>query len=817
VSILLTISAAFALGSGAGGIWPVPVGVAAIGSGLLLILLLFHLHRHHEKRFGIGVAIAAFGIGWGRPHPAPTPKTALPVTAVCYRMLEGQVASPPLDFGQYRRFEVRLARLSNCLLTPAVGPLHPRQGLVFVTTEDATIPIRRGEEVRLRARVKPLVSLRNPGTTHRQSSVPLFTAALRSRHMVARIGRSATLFRHPFDALRAHLSRAVFAVLPPRSAAMATALSLGERHRLPPDLVESFRRTGVAHLLSVSGLHLGLTTLFVFGLLRFLLIRTALATAHDVGKLAALSTIPIAVSFALVTGLRTPVLRAMIMVLCALSGRIVDRPRASIEAMGLAALILLLLNPAAFFTPGFQLSFSAVAGLFIVFSARSKSQAANFLPEKVEPSRLDPPRRFAANLFLSSVAATAATAPFLLYHFNSLPILGVAVNLIAIPLVGVAIMPILLTGFGVYPISKTVFSLVIQLAAPLLELLDRGLTTLARLPLTIDYPTPMVAAAATLFSLALLLSAAMQFRFARFSAGLGAILLSLSLFLENERLPPGKMTIHFLDVGQGDSALITTPKGRHLLVDAGGGFSDRFDAGRDVVVPALKSLGVSRLHALVLTHPDQDHVGGAPAVMAAFDVASLWENGHGERLGVEGSYLDTLSAARKQHIPIHRTPDLCGVQQLDGITLNVLHPCGFPDGFDDTRSTNDNAIVLLAGYQDTTVAFMGDVGESVEEMLIAEKQLTCADVIKIGHHGSRFSTSTALLRVVHPAVAIISSALFNRFRMPHPIVVDKLARHHVRVFRTDLHGAVTLVTDGRLISIAPTVPNGKITLQKKMK
>jgi competence protein ComEC len=302
----------------------------------------------------------------------------------------------------------------------------------------------------------------------------------------------------------------------------------------------------------------------------------------------------------------------------------------------------------------------------------------------------------------------------------------------------------------------------------------------------------------------LLFTVARHFRRGLTALIAGIVLFAASFFADPPKFPPGRLTIDFLDVGQGDSILVTFPGQEHLLVDAGGTRTGRFDVGERIVVPTLRALGVTRLAAVALTHPDFDHAGGMASVLRAFEIDALWENGQGLSESLEGAYGNILSIARRRRIPIQRTPEICGVHRFGDAKLEVIHPCLEGKGFDRTRSFNANSIVLMVTFGDVRVVLTGDIDRDVERQLVESNRLSQADILKLPHHGSVSSSSGLFLDALSPGIAIVSAGPFNPHRMPHRSVRHRLRQRDIALFRTDRHGAVRVSTNGRAIAIAKT-------------
>ncbi len=249
----------------------------------------------------------------------------------------------------------------------------------------------------------------------------------------------------------------------------------------------------------------------------------------------------------------------------------------------------------------------------------------------------------------------------------------------------------------------------------------------------------------------------------------------------------GTVAIEVLDVGQGDAILIRSPARRWVLVDAGPRSND-WDAGARVVLPALRRRGVDRLEALVLTHPHLDHVGGAAAVLRDVPVGVVLDPG--QPFGTTG-FVDALEAAQRVGSPWTAT-ERGAALDVDGMALEVLHPGGEP--VDPTVDPNDVSVVLLLRYGAFTALLMGDAPRAVEEALVADGGPV--DVLKVGHHGSETSSSSAFLAQARPAVALISVGRGNRFGHPHRSALGRLEAAGARVHRTDREGVLAVRARG---------------------
>ncbi|MCP4677660.1 MAG: DNA internalization-related competence protein ComEC/Rec2 [Deltaproteobacteria bacterium] len=807
MSIIVILVGSFVIGIAVGLVLPTPIWCAWVGlvGGLLLVLRAAVSGRVTALSFMAAFFLAGFVRSPDNPKQAVSTEPHLPR---CTRLLQGRIVSPALQLDDRSRIAIDLDYMSSCLDGPGIDDLEPAGGRVFATiVGDGPVSVRRGDHVLLRADLKTIAAARNPGRPSRKTDRVVFTAVVKGSQAIARIAAGNRGLAYYFDLKREGLASFWRSVLDPKEAGLARALTLGESGVLGFDARERFRRTGTAHLLSVSGLHLGLAVLFVFWLLKNgLLYSSRLTERWEVGRIAAAVAIPIAVSFAFLAGGRTPVVRACVMVVCALAARMLGRASDTGPAIALAGAALLVADPRALFEPGFQLSFAAVLSFVIVL--RMKRQESGISEEELlEGEEKEPTLRRVAthlgtaarDLLRSSVAAAAATTPLVLYHFGYVSWIAVLTNMVAVPITGMIILPGLLIVTALAGPAPYFAGILARPVGGALCLLDKFLGLVARIPCTIENPGPFLGAAVAAACVSALLLVAYRKRAGWLFTAAAAVLAALGALADPPPFPPGKLTVDILDVGQGDSILVTFPDGRHWLVDAGGAWGGRFDVGERIVVPSLRALGVKRLDKVVVTHPDFDHVGGLPAVLDAIEVGELWENGQGEAEGANDNYNASLEAAGMLGVTIRKTPGICGEHQIGGVNVVVVHPCGMAGSYDPVLSFNDNSIVMLLHHGLVTVALPGDIEQEAELQLIERGALGEVDVLKLPHHGSRTSTSPELLEVTSPWMGIASAGRLRR--MPHREVIHRLDERKILLKRTDRDGAVRIVSDGRVVSV----------------
>jgi competence protein ComEC len=454
--------------------------------------------------------------------------------------------------------------------------------------------------------------------------------------------------------------------------------------------------------------------------------------------------------------------------------RVAGRPLEAEGALAAGYLALAVLDPGAPGRPGVQLAVAGALGLtrFAPQLDRSLARRAPGLPRGLRGA------------VSAGVGATLASTPIVAWHFERVSLMSVPGTMLAGPLVALAIPGVLLMLL-LDPLWGPLSSFVAGGADVVLAALIVVVDACAR-PAWASVAAPrgwvlagLVGCAAALLCLAGAAGVGRPVRRLVLSAGAAAaIALAPVARALGDR---DTVAIEMLDVGQGDAVLVRTPASRWVLIDTGPR-SDGFDAGARRVVPALARRGVRRLELLVLTHPHLDHVGGAPAVLRAVQVAGVLDPGQPQ--GSAG-LLDALDAAQERSVPWTIT-SAGAVLRLDGLELAILHPSGPPAPPD--ADPNDVSVVVALRYGAFTALLDGDAPREVEERVAA--RAGAVDVLKVAHHGSATSSSSAFLERVHPALALVSVGRANGFGHPHPQVLARLQAAGVRVLRTDRVGTI---------------------------
>ena len=388
------------------------------------------------------------------------------------------------------------------------------------------------------------------------------------------------------------------------------------------------------------------------------------------------------------------------------------------------------------------------------------------------------------------LGASIFTAPVLAYHFGQIPLLSLPSSLVLTPLVAVAVPGVILTI--VMDVLHLPGAAVVGAGSEgLLHIVTSVAAALGELPWTVAQVTPREAALLTAGALLpLLLATGAQWRV---RPAVRAAVSALSAFAvlwggQAALSLAGRGALHIvaIDVGQGDAIALRTPLGRWLLVDAGPRGFGGSDAGLTRVVPYLHGQGARRLEAIILSHPDEDHAGGLAAVLRNVRTGAVLGPGFS---GGQSGHMLGAEEARSANIPWRRTA-AGDAWTLDGVDFEVLSPApGGPSTHSAAPDPNAWSVVLRVTYGDFSALLTGDADAAIEDRLLGQGRITA---LKVGHHGSRTSTSEAFVRAVSPGYALISVGARNRYGHPDPAVLARLERAGTRVYRTDRDGTVTL-------------------------
>lgn len=540
----------------------------------------------------------------------------------------------------------------------------------------------------------------------------------------------------------------------PQAAGMMLALMTGDRAGIDPVAKEQYAQAGISHLLAISGLHIGLMAGFAAALASLVFRRfPRLLMFWPLSRWTGLAAFTVALAYGVLAGMQVPTQRALLMLLVLIALRWMPLVLSSMQSLLLALCVVLLWDPLAVLSEGLWLSFIAV-GLLMWGGLR--------LGEETPLSAM----------LRAQWLCTWGLLPITVAFFSRFSVIGLLVNLVAIPLVSLLVLPLALIGLVIASLSPPLAVIWWQLPIFLLHYLNLSVAWLTQLPhafIDLHLP-PLLLASLTLAALLLLMPKAMP--------GRAFLLLPLlTLVWPQAGVGQQQAKITVLDVGQGSAVVVSTAN-HHLLYDTGPPYGEFSDAGARVIAPYLSWRGISTLDKVMLSHDDADHVGGFASLLARKEVKQV--------LGVWPSTL-TYKVSTPPQQPCYAGQSW----QWDGVNFEVLWP---PEGQRIVKK-NDQSCVLRIEAMGRVILIPGDL-EALGELYLLEQvpaERLAADILLLGHHGSRSSTGQRFLATVNPKVAIASVGYLNRYRHPAKVVVDRLAEQGVLLLQTDVEGAITLL------------------------
>ena len=691
------------------------------------------------------LAIVA-GLAWAWGYGAWRLADALPMSPGRQEVLvEGWVKGIPSPMDRGLRFDVRVTRV----ISPA-GAVVPRT--VRVSWYDGVLPIKAGDSWQLRLSLRQPRGMMNPGGFDYEQW--LFAQGIRAVGYVRDTGEnrpikvSPTLAMWLQSARQRIYDRLGAALGDSPVAGLLKALTMGEQDDITRPQWEVLRRTGTAHLIAISGSHIGLIAGFVFWVTLKLTARLGImrwsppAIAAWAGLLAALAYSALA-DFAI------PTQRAMIMIVVAMAGIIHRRNTRSSHILALALITVLLWDPLAVVAPGFWLSFAAVALIAYVVSGR-----------------LDPPRPGRLLWRINWVTAIGL-APLLLLFFGQVSLVSPVANLLAVPILGTVLIPLCLTGALLLAVIPSAGQAVLQWADIIMQGAWKMLEAFSAWPYA-----QWLQAQPPLWNIVLAMLGMIWLLAPRGipARWLGLVLCLPAVFHEPDRPTPGAYRLTLLDVGQGLAAIIET-RDKIIVYDTGARLSASFDMGSAVIEPYLRARGIRRLDSLVISHGDNDHIGGARSLLDAFPVDQLYTS---------------VPRRFREITPVVECK--AGQQwEWDGVRFAMLGPL--------TAGTkeNDNSCVLRVSGQGGSVLLTGDIEAAAERQLLERDGASLrSDILIVPHHGSKTSSSEAFVEQVGPRWALIPAGYLNRFGFPHPSVMERYRTHEVATLSTGQAGAIVM-------------------------
>jgi competence protein ComEC len=562
-------------------------------------------------------------------------------------------------------------------------------------------------------------------------------------------------------------------------AGLMRAMLLGERKELDEETAQEYQELGIIHLLSISGYNVGIFVIGLYWILR----RLRLTKEKAAGLM-----LPFLLLYVLLTGAEAPVVRAALMAGMACIAVVGRRFQDTLSFMALSLLIQLWWNPYQWMEAGFQLSYLITAALLVM------------VPPLVE--RLPFGWYWIRQAIVVTVVAQIISFPILIWHFHQFSFISWLANLFVVPIISLLIVPVGTLALLVSLLSEWVGTGLARFSSFWLQIVDIGVDWLLQFAWADrSWVSPhggwiLVYGLLVYFTWVSWIAGRLYERRFRYLTSC-SLLLWLVLAQQWPQWVRDETRLTFLDVGQGDAAVIETRGGKVILIDGGGTFSFPkkewqirkipYDVGKKVLVPYLQSRGIQQIDTIVITHGDADHIEGLQAVAEQFSVKQVIHNPHPPASPIEAKLLQTWVDRQTEMLTV---PQGTAWELEQGVKWQFLHP-DEKHLLGKTRKLNDDGIVVLLSIYGYSILMTGDIEASAEDQILQTCHLSKVHLLKVAHHGSRTSTQARWLQVVQPQIAVISVGKKNRYGHPTPEVLQRLHQFGAQVMRTDEQGAIT--------------------------
>jgi competence protein ComEC len=598
------------------------------------------------------------------------------------------------------------------------------------------------------------------------------------------------------------------------------AMILGDQKEIPKDVMEKFNKTGTSHIIAISGFNIGIIAVLSMFIVQLIMKSSSyLLLRFNMNVVSAVFAIIPVVFYTFIAGMGMSVVRAAIMGVTFMIAIIMGKERDLYNTLALAAFIILVTFPYALFDISFQLSFMAVwAILFITPRLMER------LPEvdhTVKSKYLIFNINTLRNVFIFlivSVSATLGTLPLIVYYFNRVSTIVILSNIAVVPVLGVIAIPVSTAIILAALISPDLAVLFVHLSSFLVWISVGMVDFFASLPGSSFFiSTPTILEISLYYCLLISGGKCLEFRlksrknengrthssgdYFRYRVAFIVLLLFFfmdALYLNTRDLFRKNLEVTAIDVGQGSSTLVQLPDGRRMLIDGGGFPEGSFDVGKYVVAPYLWHERISKIDIVVLTHPHPDHLNGLIYILSNFDVGEVWTNG--ERSENE-SYRDFLRIISEKKVNHKIVSEKTGGIIMNDILIDIMNPENPPGKQDEPslkfQDVNDQSIVMKITYGNVSFLLPADISEPAETRLVRTGRDMRSHVLFVPHHGGFSSSTEPFIRRVQPDIVVFSCGVDNIYKLPHPDVIDRYSVIGTRVIRTDINGALSIVTDGK--------------------
>jgi competence protein ComEC len=804
--VAVAVALGYALGSV--GFWA-PIWIAVGLSVGAFVLFLIRLP-------GLAVAIAAIAIAAAMTGPAHQMITPEPDALGIRNFVEGSMlivdahlVREPEHFPDKMRLQVDVDSAAE-----EGAPARHAHGVIRLTLLHPG-PYKLGDGVRFQGRIRFPRNFGDPGEFDyeafmRREGIDATMLAVKGRGPA----EVEILCHHPIfpgtaiEKIRTHIATFIDHNLDDPAAAEMRALIIGDRGGIDEKMHDTFGRTGLSHLLVISGLHLSMVAAVVFGCARLVMLMfPAIALRGWANKFAAMAAALAVLAYASIAGHHVSTTRALVMVLAYMFAVVIDRPREGLASLALACIIICTALPGSSADLGFELSFASV--LAIILGMR---RYAAWLEQRraervgIATSQVEQAWEWALGYIAVSFWAMLGVAPLTALYFNQFSIVGLVANAVVVPIMGFGGTVIGLAAAAMSFIWMPGAVAILWIAARFIVAGNLLAFWFAEWPLAwVRVFTPTLLEIALAYALLLTwltwrpgprtagdrLVARLKWRHAILAGLLVAIFIDAKLWFD-QRYRNEDLRVTFLSVGEGDAAVVRFPGARVMVIDGGSAWRD-FDLGERVVARYLWAQKIMHVDWVALSHPDQDHFGGLDFVAHNFAPDEFWVTGAENHDAAYEHLVATLYALK---VPIREVDATAPARNVDGVRVVALN-----SHVTSTTSRNNASMVLRFQYYRTSILFTGDLEAPGESALLASTPNLQSTILKVPHHGSHTSSSSGFVEAVAPQLAVISLGYRNRFHFPAPEVVDRYVAQGARILRTDDDGAVEIDVNATLISI----------------
>ncbi len=666
-----------------------------------------------------------------------------------------------------------------------------------------------GDLIRFEAKLRPVRNYRTPGVFDMESwwkargvMVSGRATSLSRLDFLGHLTSSPDLpaWRYLLESARHRLLTALCSPMQDHEfAGIAAALLTGEKSWISAQTRETFSRTGTSHLLAVSGLHMALVSLLAGGGVYFLLLRSSRLLLYLNARKISVSIATIAAFlYAGLAGFSPSAVRAFLMIAAFCTAFLVDRPQNPFNTLAIAAFLILAFEPRDLTSLSFQLSFAAVFFLILFFRNRSAQTRGD--PLTWTRRVLD----HLKDLATVTIVASLATAPLIALHFPRLSLAAIPANLVLVPLATFLLMPLLLLGailfFLVGPGAGAIlWNAAAWIFSPVIPAMEIVSAWRWAAP---PVPRPDCATLLLLYGV-LVYAAILPEDMRKTKAALIAIFFLLLAHPVQGwlwKIGPKETRLHVLDVGQGTAQVVEFPDGSALVMDGGGGSNPEFDIGERIVAPFLRSLGIRKIWAVAASHPERDHIGGLPALLAMFSVDEFWRNSDTSQTH---DWKRLEENRIRNEIPERVFTKRTRIEHA-GVTIEIWPP----DGCSGLGSLNARSLVLVIETGGRRMLLAGDI-DTAREACLVDADIGDMDVVVVPHHGSRTSSSSVFLHEILPEIAIVPVGYRNPFRLPNDEVMKRYEGLGCALYRTDQDGTVTITISDGSLDVSTYTPGDK--------